>query len=93
MTRLMISPEAKQDMVDIWGYIASDSVERADQFLDRLYQKAETLLAFLLMGVEREFFSLRSVIEGRYVLFYRLNGDDIELVRVLHSSRDVTDLF
>lgn len=36
--------------------------------------------------------ALRSFPEGRYVLFYRPAPNGIELVRVLHSARDLPAL-
>jgi len=36
MPTLIISPEAEQDLLDIWLYIAEDSPVNADRFLDRL---------------------------------------------------------
>ena len=89
MTELIISPEAEQDLIDIWRYIASDHVDNADRFLDRLYQKAYALLEHPRMGIERSLLALRSVVVGRYVLFYRIDDDRVEVVRVIHSSRDV----
>lgn len=40
MPTLIISPEAEQDLVDIWLYIAEDQPVNADRFLERLEQKA-----------------------------------------------------
>jgi toxin ParE1/3/4 len=36
---------------------------------------------------------LRSFPAGRYVLFYRPIGGGIEIVRVLHGSRDIDSIF
>jgi len=36
MADLIISPEAEQDLVDIWLYIAEDQPINADHFLERL---------------------------------------------------------
>ncbi len=36
MPTLTTSPEAEQDLLDIWRYIAEDSPVNADRFLDRL---------------------------------------------------------
>jgi toxin ParE1/3/4 len=36
---------------------------------------------------------LRSVPEGRYVMFYRPLPDGVEIVRVLHGARDLDSVF
>lgn len=95
MARLTISPEAEQDLVDIWLYIAEDQPLNADRFLARLEEQANKLAEFSNMGVAREelAFALKSFPLDRYVLFYRTTQEGIELVRVLHHSRDVTLIF
>ncbi len=46
MPTLTISPEAEQDLLDIWLYIAEDNPINADRFLDRLEGKALKLAEF-----------------------------------------------
>lgn len=36
---------------------------------------------------------LRSVLRHPYVIFYRVNDDSIEVVRVLHGRRNFTAIF
>ncbi len=36
---------------------------------------------------------LRSFPFGRYVIFYALSADEIDIVRVLHSARDIDSAF
>ncbi len=94
---LLIAPEAEQDLVDIWLFIAEDSPINADHFIDRLYAQARQLVDFPLLG------KLRSDLGGhiylfpveRYLLFYPpIEGLDggIVLLRVLHSARDIQQL-
>lgn len=47
---LLIAPEAEQDLVDIWLFIAEDSPANADNFVDRLYAQARQLADFPLLG-------------------------------------------
>ena len=53
MPSLIISPEAEQDLLDIWLYIAEDSPVNADRFLDRLEGKALKLAEFTEIGIDR----------------------------------------
>jgi len=36
MKRFILTPRAKQDVNDIWDYIADDNIEAADRVLDAL---------------------------------------------------------
>ena len=36
MKRFVLTPRAKQDLNDIWDYIAGDNIEAADRILDGL---------------------------------------------------------
>lgn len=97
MPELIIPDVVEQDLLEIWLYIAEDSPANADQFLDRLNEKAKKLAEFPLMGTERPELAhqLRCFAVDRYVIYYRplANEIGIELVRVLPSSRDTTPLF
>jgi toxin ParE1/3/4 len=95
MQILIISPEAEQDLIDIWLYIAEDQPVNADRFLERLQEIAQKLAEFTDLGVDRLELApgIKSFPVDRYVLYYRPNDHGIELVRVLHGSRDVNLLF
>lgn len=47
-------PRAELDLLDIWDYIADDSLERADEFLDRVERKLRTLARNPGLGRRRE---------------------------------------
>ena len=95
MANLTISPEAEQDLIDIWLYIAEDQPVNADHFLGRLEEHGQKLAEFAGMGVDRFELApnLKSFPVERYILFYRPTETGIELVRVLHRSRDINLIF
>lgn len=95
MPTLITSPEAEQDLLDIWLYIAEDSPVNADRFLDRLEGKALKLAEFTEIGIDRPELAadLKSFPVDRYVLYYRINTGGIGLIRVLHGSRDINRVF
>ena len=95
MPTLITSPEAEQDLLDIWLYIAEDSPVNADRFLDRLEKKALKLAEFTEIGIDRPELApdLKSFPVDRYILYYRANTNGIELVHVLHGSRDTNRVF
>lgn len=91
MGQVFRSPETHADLLEIWQYIATDNLDAADQVLSTVNEKAQSLLDHPEMGRRREELapSLRSIPIGSYLIFYRVSGDDIEIVRVLHAARDI----
>jgi toxin ParE1/3/4 len=92
---LFISPQAEQDLVDIWLYIAKDSPVNADNFLDHLNEQAQYLVESPKSGKLRPELAhaLRCFPIENYLMFYREQDSYIELVRVLHAARDLEVLF
>ncbi len=88
-------PRAEMDLLDIWDYIADDSIDRADEFLDQVEAKLQTLASNPGLGRRREELldGLQSFPIGNYVVFYREIENGIDLIRVLHGSRDIQEIF
>jgi toxin ParE1/3/4 len=91
MARVTHRPEAEADVLEIWGFIADDSVSEADRWIDRLDEKFALWATQPMIGRLREELapSLRSMPFGRYVVFFVPLADGIDVVRVLQGSRDV----
>jgi toxin ParE1/3/4 len=83
--------EARDQLEDIWLYIARDKDAAADRLLDRIDAALFDLADRPMMGRARPELApeLRSFVVGSYVLFYRPQPDGILLVAVLHGSRDI----
>jgi toxin ParE1/3/4 len=92
MPIVITRPRARDDLIEIWEYIAEDNVARADAFIDSINVMLNKLAEYPLLGRARPELTpkLRSFPIGRYVLFYEPTADGIELLRVLHSSRDIS---
>jgi toxin ParE1/3/4 len=90
-----ISPRASEDLTEIWSYIADDSVENADSFIDKLYETMQVLSRQPGSGRHREELAsgIQSFPFGRYIIFYRAVTSRIEIVRVLHGARDIENIF
>lgn len=88
-------PRAELDLLDIWDYIADDTQERANEFLDRIEGKLQTLAQNPGLGKRREnlLAGLQSFPIGNYVVFYREIEDGIDVIRILHGSRDIEEVF
>jgi toxin ParE1/3/4 len=95
MARIVRRPLAGTDIAEIWDYIAEDSVDQADAWVDRLDAKLHLLSSQPAMGRARDELSpgLRSMPFGRYVIFYETMADGIDVVRILHSARDIDAVF
>jgi len=95
MARVTRRPLAAADILDIWDHIAEDSLEQADRWVDKLDEKFTLVATQPLMGRARGELApdLRSFPYGHYVIFYAPIEDGIDVVRVLHSARDVDAAF
>ncbi len=95
MAKIVKRPRAELDLLDIWGYIADDSLDRADEFLDRLEGKLQALARNPGLGRRRDELlpGLQSFPLGNYVVFYQVIENGIDVIRILHGARDVEDLF
>ena len=67
----------------------------ADAFIDRLYETLQSLACQPGSGRRREELApgMQSFPYGRYIIFYRALTDAIEIVRILHSARDIESVF
>ncbi|MBK9364011.1 MAG: type II toxin-antitoxin system RelE/ParE family toxin [Rubrivivax sp.] len=95
MARVTRRPLAAADILDIWDHIAEDSLDQADRWVDKLDEKFKLIAAQPLMGRARHELAadLRSFPFGRYVIFYAPVDGGIDVVRLLHSARDVDAAF
>ncbi|PPQ33205.1 plasmid stabilization protein [Rhodoblastus sphagnicola] len=89
--RLLRSPLARLDLIDIWQFIADDNERAADGLLDKIEVALTMLRDNPLAGRARPELAtaLRSFPVGNYVLFYRPLPDGVELVRALNGRQDV----
>jgi len=98
--RVVVDPAADRDLDDSRDYIAQDNPEVALRFLSAAGQAFEELARMPRMGSPKEFRNPR--LAGvrqwrihdfeRYLIFYREIEDGIEIIRVLHASRDIESI-
>ncbi len=91
--RLRYSRRALTDLDEIWVYLANKSgnAEIADRVLDSITLTLIKLRRNPLLGRSRaNTFNprLRSIPTGRYVIYYRVYADLVEIYRIFHRSRD-----
>jgi len=85
---------AEADLVSIWQWIAQFDESAADRIIEAMREKARFYVEFPGAGGPRDDLrpGLRSFVVERYVVFYRPVADSIEILRVLHGSRDIDSL-
>lgn len=90
------APRARRDLVEIWTYYRDiGSAEVAEQLLRDIGSGAKRLSRHPLSGRAREDVapSLRSVLVQPYAILYRVTETRVEVVRVLHTRRDLAAAF
>lgn len=91
MAFFVLRPLAQEDLAQTYSYILQTSLEQAEQWLERVENQCQILAEMPTMGRVRSELpgNVRSFVFARYVIFYRSNADGVEIVRVLHGSRDL----
>jgi len=95
------TPRAKCDLVEIADFIAQDNLDAAGRFLDAAEAAFHLLANMPEMGTLCHFQSSEAThvrvwsIRGfeDYLVFYRPIDAGINVIRVLHGSRDILALF
>jgi toxin ParE1/3/4 len=90
------SPEAEEDMLEIWSYVAHEaSPAFADRQLREIYERCATLESWPNAGRPRDELrtGIRSFPMASYVIFYEIAEKNIWIVRVLHGNRDIETIF
>lgn len=92
MSGYVLSPEADQDLDDIWEYIAADDIEAADSWDAKLRDACAMLGRNPHAGHRRKDLTNTSLLfwpVGRYLIMYRALKEKIEIVAVSQGTRDI----
>jgi len=95
MKRFILTPRAKQDVNDIWDYIANDNIEAADRVLDALDNAMIRLATNPGIGHWRDELTdkrHRFLLVYSYLIVYRHKTKPLQIIRVLHAARDVQSM-
>jgi toxin ParE1/3/4 len=92
--------QAERDITRHFVDLAVDNMEVAERFVESVWSGSITIADFPQIGPNRTFRNPR--LRGirfwpvpdfpRYLMFYRVLDDFIQIVRVLHSSQDITEI-
>ena len=91
-----LSPVAAADIENIQDYtIAEWSEQQAHRYLSALFIRFRWLSDNPEIGLRRDDIKdgYRSFPEGKHIIFYRVMGNDIEVLGVVHQSADYVSHF
>ncbi len=90
------SPDARADLSPIWNYYANVAGRQtADKIVGEMGEACRLLEDHPFAGRARDEVrpGLRSIAARPHVVFYRVNNDVAEIVRVLDGRRDIDEIF
>lgn len=93
--RFLLTPAAQSDLIEIDEYLRRESMQAATRVLARLRDQMRRLAERPGMGHLREDLAdekLRFWPVYSYLIIYRADVRPIQVVRVLHGSRDARSL-
>lgn len=95
MRTVKVAAAAEEDLRGIWAYVAEHNAEAASKLIKEITGKFAILRDFPNMGREQDrlLINLRSFVVRDYFIFYQPFEDGIEILRVLHASRDIEGIF
>lgn len=95
MKRFILTSRARQDVNEIWDYIAHENIEAADRVLEALNNAMTKLAKSPGIGHCREELTdkrHRFYLVYSYLIVYRNVTKPLQVIRVLHAARDVQSL-
>ena len=92
--RLLITPLAACDLEEIGDYIAQDNPIRAVTFVAELRAHCEKICLNHSGYRRRPELSddFRSCAHGNYMIFFEFTTEQVTIVRILHSARDISEV-
>ena len=95
MSNLHLSHEAQNDLAEIKDYIAEDleNPQAAIATVSKITKAIRMLRDYALLGTPLSSITdvdsnYRFLVSGNYMVFYRANGSDVYIDRVLYGRRD-----
>jgi len=90
MMKIKWTHEALERLFEIKDFISQDSPARAETFVDRIIEHAESLSEKPLRGrtvLEISNPDIRELIFGKYRIVYRINGNNVDILTVFEGHR------
>jgi plasmid stabilization system protein ParE len=89
------SAEAERDLENICDYISDNNETAALKIFADLRKDCLDLGATPLAFPEKRELQegIRMRPSGRYLIFYKYDGQDVDIIRILHGARDLLQIF
>jgi toxin ParE1/3/4 len=81
---------AKRELRAVYNYIAQNSARYAQGVVDRITRRTKQLSTMPYLGAsvpEYEDEAIRELVEQSYRIIYRVRGDHVEILSVVHGAR------
>jgi plasmid stabilization system protein ParE len=90
VARVSVSRQARRNLIEIWKYVAKDSVRHADRLHERFYE------VFSLLGRQPEIGIDSSEIKqgtrkfpvDNYIIYYKITQRGIQVLHVFHGKQN-----
>jgi len=95
VTTVRFTRRSREDLLDIWLYIAPRNSEAvADRVYDRIEEACRQLGRYPQLGPARLEIAedARALVIERWLALYRLVDDGAQVVRIVDGSRDLTKI-
>lgn len=94
MLRIIRTRQAREDVLDIWDYIAAENVPAADKLLRKIDEMVRLLAVQPGIGSSQDKHraGLRCQAVGSYLIFYDQTPGTLRVLRIIHGARRWEDL-
>ncbi len=92
MTSYVIGEDAEHDLDAIWEFIAADSIDAADRWMERLFDSFAEIAQSPGVGHKRSDLTplhIRFSAVGAYLIIYRVKSDVVQIIAVTQGARDI----
>ena len=95
MSRYQLTPQALEDLFEIWSYIARDNVEAADRVEESVHKACDMLAEGPWRGKVRKdltslplrFWTVQHY--PNYIVVYNPRTNPLQIIRILHGARNI----
>ena len=95
MGRLLFTRRAREDLLDIWVYVASHTSEMvADRVCEQIERACQSLKQFPQLGRARPEIhaDARGLVVERWLALYRVVEDGVQVTRIVDAARDLAKI-
>jgi antitoxin ParD1/3/4 len=95
MSKYQFTPQASDDLIDIWSFIARDDFDAAERVESAIFQACELLSKSPLAGqIRKDLTSLPLRFwlvhpYRNYFIVYNPESKPVQIIRIIHGTRDL----